>query len=108
MIMSIARLILGNWQIAAGVLALLVASHTLAYCEGRSHANAKWEAKLLQAQFKAEANATEARQQADGIKRDEAEKFEAQQDVLKQVIDDAKANDSNALDGLLSGLSSAD
>lgn len=64
--------------------------------------------RLEEAQAKAEAKAAVARSKADKAAQHRAEEFEAQQDLLEKVIDDAQDNGGNALDSLFGGLSEAD
>lgn len=104
MISNLFKLILGNWQIAAGVVALLIASHTLAYCKGSSDKDAQWIAKLEKAEAEAKAESAEAREEATEAANERAEEFEAQQDALRKVIDDAQDSGGNALDAVLRGM----
>lgn len=53
MISRIFGIIIGNWQIAVGIVALLIASHTLAYCSGRSEGRKLERAEQVQAERKA-------------------------------------------------------
>lgn len=86
------------WQvwIAAAFLALL----PLSYCKGRSDGRAVVYAKLEKAQDKAEAKAEKAADAADANQQKAADVFEIEQDVLRKAIDDAKAEDVNALDAI--------
>lgn len=84
----LALLFYGNWQYDRGKQVVL----------DRLAAEAAETAK----------KAAEARLIADDKAGARADEFEAQQEKLKKVIDDAQTSDSNALDGLFSGLSEAD
>ena len=64
MIMSIVTAILARWQIALGVAALLVASHTLAYCDGRRDGREAAEAEHAALQAAALERARKADQAA--------------------------------------------
>ena len=98
------RLILGNWQIALGVVVLLIGSHTLAYCEGRSDGRAAILNRLELQAAKAKAKAAEAREKATEESNQRAEQFEQQQEQIEKAIEDAQASGGNALDGLFGGL----
>jgi len=64
MIMSWIAAILARWQIALGVAALLVASHTLAYCDGRRDGREAAEAEHAALQAAALEKARKADQAA--------------------------------------------
>lgn len=64
MIMSWIAAILARWQIALGVAALLVASHTLAYCDGRRDGKEAAEAEQAALQAAALEKARKADQAA--------------------------------------------
>lgn len=100
MIYSIIKSILGNWQVALGAIGLLILSHTLTYCEGRSDGRESVKAELRIAEAKAAENALKAAARADekALQREEAE-AEAVGDLIKQ-IEEAEANDENPLDAL--------
>ena len=62
--MSIVTAILARWQIVLGVVALLVASHTLAYCDGRKDGREAAEAEYAALQAAALEKARKADQAA--------------------------------------------
>jgi hypothetical protein len=60
MLHQILRMLMGNWQIALGVVGLLAMSHSLTYCKGRNDGAALERAKQAQVETKAVAKAREA------------------------------------------------
>lgn len=87
-------------KIFGGLLAVAVLCLPLAYCKGRSDGKAAVYAKLEKAQKVAEEKAEKAAVSADEKQQEKAEAFEVEQDALRKVIDDAKAEDVNALDAI--------
>ena len=77
MIMSIITAIMARWQIAAGVLALIIATHTLAYCEGREDGRNAAEAEAALVRQKALQRAREADSAATGASERTSENVEA-------------------------------
>jgi hypothetical protein len=100
MIMRIVNAVLSRWQLSLGILAALVLSHTLAYCEGREDgANAE---KIKQAVVERKA-VEEAR------KRDEAagavvRKEQDDVDAKVQRARDAAQDSSDPLRSFLDSL----
>lgn len=86
------------WQVWAAAAILL--SYPPVYCKGRSDGKAAIYAQLEKAQDKAEAKAEKAADAADANQQKAADVFEVEQDVLRKAIDDAKAEDVNALDAI--------
>lgn len=60
MLMSIATTILARWQLSLGILAALVLTHGLAYCEGREDGKNAAEAAQAALDLKATQNARKA------------------------------------------------
>lgn len=64
MLMQLVNTILARWQIALGIVALLIASHTLAYCDGRRDGREVAEAEYAALQAAALEKARKADQAA--------------------------------------------
>jgi len=86
------------WQVWAATAILL--SYPPVYCKGRSDGKAAIYAKLEKAEEKAIARAEKAATSADENQQAKSEVFEAEQETLRKAIDDAQANDANALDSI--------
>lgn len=95
------------WQVYAAIALILAVS--LSYCHGKGvgerEEKAEWIAKLEKAEADAEARAKEAAQSADEQQQERADEFEAQQDALNEVIDNAESTGTNPLDAMLGSLS---
>lgn len=88
------------WLIAAAVLALwLWGNHREA--SGRAEERAEWIAKLEQAEAEAKARAERAARAADEQERERAAEFEAEQESLREIIDEAESTGANPLDSLV-------
>ena len=100
MIMALFSGIVARWQLALGLVAALILSHTLAYCEGRSDGRDKVMAELREQEARAKADAWQAitTEGAKGAER--AREFEQQQETLRDAIEKAEAANQNALDEL--------
>lgn len=94
------------WQVWL-VIAMLM-TNPLSYCKGKSDGKQVILERLEAAQVEATEKAEKASEQADENQGTAAIEFEAQQDILKKVITDAKANDSNPLDAVFGGMSETD
>lgn len=94
------------WQVWAGIA--LILSVGLSYCHGRGvgerEERAEWIAKLEKAEADAEAKAKEAAQSADEQQQQRADEFEAEQESLREIIDEADGTGDNALDALVRSL----
>ncbi len=94
------------WQVWAGIALILAVS--LSYCHGKGvgerEERAEWIAKLEKAEADAEAKAKEAAQSADEQQQQRADEFEAEQESLREIIDDAESIGANPLDALIGGL----
>lgn len=86
------------WQ--AYVVAALILAIGLSYCTGRKHENARWLQRLEIAEQKAIDDADKAAAKADKLDAKETQEFEAKQEVLRDIIKEAQANDENSLDNL--------
>ena len=91
------------WYILAALLFLLWFAENR-YDAGRDAVLAKLE----KAEAEAKQKADEAATVADGEAQERSEGFRKEQETLEKAIDDAQANDGNALDGLFGSLSEAD
>lgn len=87
------------WAVA-GVLLLV----WLAYTRGVDHENDRWVAKLEAEAAQAKIEAAEARASADAKAQERANEFQAQQEQLEEVIEDARDTGSNPLDALLGSM----
>lgn len=94
------------WQIWAGLAFVAVVGAS--YCAGKSNERERWEHRLEAMAAEARANAAKATDSANAEERERVTEFEAQQDILKETIDEANRDGTNALDGLFSSLSEAD
>lgn len=86
------------WQAYAA--AALILAIGLSYYTGRKHENARWLQRLEIAEQRAIDDGLKAIVKADEIGAKEAQEFEAQQEVLRDIIKEAQANDENSLDAL--------
>ena len=89
MIMSIVTAILARWQIALGIVALLVASHTLAYCGGRRDGREAAEAEHTALQ----AAALEKARKADYIASEAAKETTKNVEAANQRAREAGGDD---------------
>lgn len=92
----------------AYVAALVLITALGSYYSGRKDERAHWVAKMEAAEAQARENAELARQVADERLKQEAEEFEAQQDILREVIEDAEETSTNPLDALFGSMPEAD
>ena len=87
MIMSIVTAILARWQIALGVVALLVASHTLAYCDGRRDGREVAEAEYAALQAAALEKARKADYIASEAAKETTKNVEAGNERAREAAD---------------------
>lgn len=87
MIMSIITAILARWQIAAGVAALLVLTHGLAYCEGREDGRNAAEAEAALTARKAVERARQADTAAQGATERTSDAIEAGNERAREAAD---------------------
>lgn len=104
MIGDLVKTILGRWQIALGVLALLVLTHAVAYCQGRADGKQLVISKLEKAEAQSKIESAQARSRADEGAAARETKAKAEQEALRKVIEDAKANDDNPLDAVFGSM----
>lgn len=97
MIMSIISAILSRWQIALGVVALLIASHGTAYCSGQKHGKERAEAE----QAALQAKALEQARKADYIASEAAKETTSNVEAGNQ-----RAREANRGDALADGFNS--
>lgn len=86
------------WQVY--VIAGLLALNPISYCKGKSDGKQVILERLEKAEAEAKDKAAKARVQADEKAEEREQKFEAQQEALGDIIDEAEKNETNALDGL--------
>ena len=100
MIMALFSGIVVRWQLALGLVAALILSHTLAYCEGRSDGRESVMAELREQEAAAKSQAWEAitTEGAKGAER--AREFEQQQETLRDAIEKAENANQNPLDAI--------
>ena len=89
MIMSWIAAILARWQIALGVVALLIASHTLAYCDGRRGGREAAEAEHAALR----ASALEKARKADYIASEAAKETQNNVEAANQRAREAGGDD---------------
>lgn len=104
MLDKIVKTIIGRWQVALGVLGLLVLTHGLAYCVGRSDGRELVIAKLEKAEAEAVRESAKARASADANAQAREAEAKVEQEALQKVIEDAKANDDNPLDAVFGSM----
>ena len=100
MLSNIFKLALGNWRLVAGAIGLLIATHFLAYCEGRSDGRAAIKTELRAAEVKAAERSLEAIARAD-VKA--AQNAEREAEIIgRQIgaIEKAETENENPLDSL--------
>ena len=90
------------WQIWAALAAIIII--WAAYHKGASDKNKEWIDNLKQAEAKAEIKSLEAAALADDGDIARSNQFEKEQTELEKVIDDAKANNDNALDAIFGSM----
>lgn len=93
------------WQVWAGIVVLLVVG--LAYCQGVDAGEQKIMRQLEVAEREAKERAENAEAVATEEAQERAEGFRAQQETLKEVMENAEATGTNPLDALLGSLSGA-
>ena len=100
MISAVFSAIAAKWQLAVGILGLLILSHSLAYCKGNSDGKAAIKIDLREARVEAVEESLERVREGDiaGAKR--ADKQAAEQAAAIKAIEEAQANDTNALDAI--------
>ena len=87
-------------KIFGAVALVLLFCLPLSYCKGRSDGKQVVLERLERAEQKAAQKAVKAASAADEKVKAKTEIFEAEQDVLRKAIDDAEAQDENALDAI--------
>ncbi|MDT8328450.1 MAG: hypothetical protein RQ750_13885 [Roseovarius sp.] len=85
---------------ALGVLGLLIMSHGLAYCEGRSDGKASIKLDLREKQVEAAQESMKRVAEGDIAGAERAEKQAQETAAAIRAIEEAEANDANALDSL--------
>lgn len=94
------------WQIWAGLALILAVG--LSYCQGHrtgyNKADAEWTERLEKAEREAKAKAVAAERSADEQQQERATEFEAEQEALREIIDESESTGGNPLDSLLGGL----
>jgi|GEM_PF-2893637 len=81
MIGKLITMVTGNWQIAAAILAALIGTHSLTYCQGRTDGRAGLLAEQAEARDDVERIEDESEGEAAGEReRDRAETTQAQKD----------------------------
>lgn len=84
------KLIVGNWQIALAILVVLIGTHSLAYCQGRTDGRAALLADQAEARAKAELVEDESEGEAAGEREtDRGIITEAQEDRNDAVTTNA-------------------
>lgn len=100
MIMTIINTILSRWQLSFGILAVLVLSHTLAYCEGREDGREAQKSAQAAIDLKAQQKARQGDQDAAQVVEKETDDVEARNQRAK----DAAADSDDPLRAFLDSL----
>ena len=98
--MAALSVIAARWQLALGIAGLLILTHGLAYCVGTGDGRAAVKIDLREKQVEAKIESLERVKEGDiaGAKR--AEAFAADQAEAVKAIEQAEAENTNALDSL--------
>ena len=91
-------------KIFGALLAVSILLLPVAYFKGRSDGKAVIRAAVAEASQKALKKASEAEIKASGTKAERDATFQQSQETIKEAVDEAIANDSNAVDAFFDGL----
>lgn len=100
MIAALIAQVAARWQLAVGILGLLILSHSTAYCAGRSDGKQAIKLDLREARVEAVEESLTRVREGDIAGAVRADKQAAEQAVAIKQIEEAEANDTNALDAL--------
>ena len=100
MLMQIATAIIARWQVALGVLGLLIVTHTLSYCTGYGNGKDAVKIDLREARVEAVEESMDRVRKGDiaGAKRAEEQAIK-QAEAIK-AIQEAESSDTNSLDAI--------
>lgn len=100
MIMALFAQIAAKWQLAVGILGLLILSHSTAYCAGRSDGKESIKLDLREARVEAVEESLTRVREGDIAGAVRADKQAAEQAVAIRQIEAAEQEGGNALDSL--------
>ena len=100
MIMRIVNAVLSRWQLSLGILAALVLSHTLAYCEGREDGSNAEKIKQAEVERKAIEEARKRDEAAGAVVRKEQDDVEEKVQRARDAADGSPDPLKSFLDSL--------
>lgn len=92
--------IAARWQLAVGILGLLILSHGLAYCKGAGDGKEAIKLDLREARVEAVEESLDRVRKGDIAGAERADKQAAEQAVAIKAIEAAEVEGGNALDAL--------